>query len=300
MKTLFFIFLCFIFLACENEINVSLPYEGDKFVLFSELSPNKIIDIKIDRTYPATGKFDLDNSYLNKTIVELYENNKIVDTLKRTGISNIFSSKNNIKPQVGNSYFFKIKAQGFITAVSKMQTIPKPLEISYIGFSDEKVKSPLNVGTPTKLLIIRFKKLSEQNQYLAINIEGQYNGKVTSSNVIASKVPAEFGDPCFYDLASFLKVYNANCYNKDENEINFYIELIGGTQTPPYGNFKINNLKINIGVTDSFYYDFISNYSPPDGIFKAFQPVNPTITNVNNGFGGVFGKNEYILNFKVN
>lgn len=288
-----------VFVSCEDELNVTLPYDGNRFVLYSELSPNKIVDIKVERTYPPTGKFDLDNNYLSKTKVELYEENKLIETLRRVGSSNIFRSASSFKPRIGRSYYFKVNAEGYAEAISKSQMIPNPIEIISVGFGSEKVISPLNKDIPTKLLKIKFKKTGQENLYIGVEIEGQYNGNRTSSNVVASKSPAEFGDPCIYDLASFLKIYNSKCYNKEENEITFYIELKGGTQTPPYEEKSINNLKIKLSTVDSFYYDFISNYNPPDGIFKAFQPINPTITNIENGFGAVFGKNENIINYRV-
>ena len=118
-----------VFVSCEDELNVTLPYDGNRFVLYSELSPNKIVDIKVERTYPPTGKFELDNTYLTKTIVELYEEQKFVETLKRVGNTNMYGSPSLFKPKVGKRYHFKVKAEGFSVAESKTQLIPNPIEV---------------------------------------------------------------------------------------------------------------------------------------------------------------------------
>jgi hypothetical protein len=288
-----------VFVSCEDQLNVTLPYDGNRFVLYSELSPNKVVDIKVERTYPPTGKFDLDNTFQNTTKVELYENEKWKETLVRNKATNMYISPSGYKPVVGKSYYFKVKADGFQDAKSKPQIIPNPIEVSSVGFSDEKVTSPLNVSSPTKLLKIKFKKVDQDNLYVAVEITGRYNEINTSNNIISTKSPAEFGDPCIYDLASYLKIYNTKCYNKEENEITFYIEMLGYTELPKPGEKTITDLKIKLSIVSSFYYDYISTYNPPDGIFKAFQPINPTLTNIENGFGAVLGKNENVIYYKI-
>jgi hypothetical protein len=229
----------------------------------------------------------------------LVYNEKWKETLVRNKATNMYISPSGYKPVVGQSYYFKVKADGFQDAKSKPQIIPNPIEVSSVGFSDEKVTSPLNVSSPTKLLKIKFKKVDQDNLYVAVEITGRYNEINTSNNIISTKSPAEFGDPCIYDFASYLKIYNTKCYNKEENEITFYIEMLGYTELPKPGEKTITDLKIKLSIVSTFYYDYISTYNPPDGIFKAFQPINPTLTNIENGFGAVLGKNENVIYYKI-
>lgn len=292
MKILSSVIVILLVFACNDKINIELPYSASKFVIYAELSPDQPVSVKLDRTYPPTGKFLFDDTYLKTVKAELFEDGAKVEELKKGDVTNIFYASPDFRPKEGKSYVIKVNGGGLPEAVSEPQNIPQNLSLT-ASFSDETVVSPLNPSIPARLLNVRFKREKSENPYYVAEIIGLYNGKETSSSVSLSKIPTEFGDPCGFVMSSRLIFLKGECYNKEENEIPFFIELIGGVQGPNSpGNQRINSLRVKISTVNDFYYDFYINYSSPDGIFKAFEPTRPTVTNIIGGYGAVLGKNE--------
>jgi Domain of unknown function (DUF4249) len=280
-------------LSCEKVLDVTLPYEGNKFVIFGELSPQNLVSVQVERTFPPTGEVTFNNDYLSTTKVTLIEDNKEIEILKRIGISTIFSSEGLYKPKLGKAYKVRVEAAGFITAESKPNIIPAPIEINNVAFAGKEVVSPLNQQIPTKLLTIDFGKIPEDATYFLAEIVTLYKNKETSANVISDLTIPEFASPCVYDYTSKKKIYNSECFNKKENRINFFVELEDSNQK------QIDKVSINLSSTNKFYLDFYSNLNPTEGLFKAFQTSRPTVTNINNGYGAILTKNSVTVNLKL-
>ncbi|SOE21970.1 protein of unknown function [Spirosomataceae bacterium TFI 002] len=296
--TLLFIFL--LASACqEQKLGVVLPFEGSKFVLYSELSPNKVVDVVVERTYPPTGSFDFDSEFLDITRVDLYENNVFVDSLSRVGNTNSFKSNTGFKPSVGKGYYFVVSGEGFEDAQSETQSIPDPVRINSIVFSNENVVSPLNPSIPSRLLEIELDGNSLKEGYLIAEIRGMYKGHETSSNVIDVRDAGELTNPCMYNLASYLKFYDVKCLNKGVNKLSYIVEMNGSVQVSGFGNQNVDSFRIKLSTVSTFYYDFYKKNIQPDGIFKAFEPTQKTLTNVKNGYGAVLGKNEQVQFIRV-
>jgi Domain of unknown function (DUF4249) len=288
-------------ISCEKVLNVTLPYEGNKFVIFGELSPQNVVSVQVERTFPPTGEVTFNNDYLSTTKVTLIEDNKEIEILKRIGISTIFSSEGLYKPKLGKAYKVRVEAAGFITAESKPNIIPAPIEINNVAFAGKEVVSPLNQQIPTKLLNIDFGKIPEDATYFLAEIVALYKNTETSAIVISDLTIPEFGSPCVYDYTSRKKIYNSDCFNKKENRINFFVELEVYVEVSPnkYMQKQIDKVSINLSSTNKFYLDFYSNLNPTEGLFKAFQTSRPTVTNINNGYGAILTKNSVTVNLKL-
>lgn len=303
MKKIIALFiLTAVLLGCEQTLNVTLPYVGDRFVLYAELSPNTVAEVKVERTYPPTGQYSLDTEYLNKTNVELYEEGNFVETFIRKGISNRFVSGSSFKPKVGKSYYFRVTAEGFEEAISEPQTIPANLAIINAQFSDEEVTYRLNKSTPMKLLVITLPPPLKLGENFKLSLNSYYKNYLTSTNIVPTVAISEFGSPCYlyYDL------YKSACFDKAQNELKFFVESEGIVQDNldhfdpnSLGNQKITSVRIEAASVSDFYKEFYINSNPPEGIFKAFQPIQATVTNVKGGYGAVLAKNETVINVKV-
>lgn len=282
-------------LSCERALNVTLPYEGNKFVIFGEFSQQDVIKVQVERTFPPTGEVTFSNDYLNTVKVTLIEDNQVIEVLKRVENSTTFLSTQLYKPKVGRIYQIRVEAPDFVTAESEPQLIPLPLKISSFAFADKEVSSPLNQKTPTKLLVIEFEKPSTNGTYFVAEINALYKGKMMFTNIISDMTIPEFGSPCAYTFNSRRQIFNGDCFNKETNKLNFFVELEGTAEVLP-DNFErrtIEGLNIKLSSTSRFYLDFYSNLSPTEGIFKAFESSRPTVTNIKNGYGAVLAKNEF-------
>jgi hypothetical protein len=298
MKVSFIIIVLLVFVSCESNLDLEIPYTKNQFVLYSELTPNKPVSIKIDRTYPATGNVIFDNSFLKNTIVEFYENNIKVEILKQNGTTNFFQTSTGLRPVEGKEYYFIVKADGFEEAKSRSVKIPSKIIIDAVKLSEENVISSLNPKIPAKRLQLEFNR--NDKEYFITEISSYFQSYPISINVIPSKVPAEFGNPCVYQFASYLQVYNSKCYNQSRNVLDYTIELEGGVGEPIYGNRKITNLQVKMSNVEDFYLEFYKNYTVSEGIFRALEPIRPTVTNIVNGYGAVLAKNEASISINVN
>lgn len=291
-------------LACERILNVTLPYEGNKFVVFGELSPQQVVSVRVERTYPPTGEVQFSTGYLNMTKVTLIEDNQDIEVLRRIDNSNVFISTRQFKPKVGRSYQIRVEAPDFATAISEPQNIPLPVKNLSAVFSEKIVFSPLNERNPTKWLEVKFEKPVGIGIYLVAEIEGLHRDVKTSSNVISDRSVPEFGSPCAYSFSSSYKVFNGDCFNGSKNQLNFYVELEGTVQSSSGGgvtgnNVRIDAVSIKLSTSNEFNMSFYSNLSPTDGFLKAFETSKSTVTNVRNGYGGILVKNESSIRIPV-
>lgn len=300
-RKILFLFVVLACLSCEKVLNVTLPYEGNKFVIYGELSPQNVISVQIERTYPPTGEVEFTMDYLNETQVILLEDSKEIETLKRIANTTIFTSAKQFKPKEGKSYQIRVKAPNFFTALSEPQTIPPPVQIKRAGFVDKVVFSPLNERTPTKFLEIEFEKPSTKGIYLVSELVAQYQGMNTSSNIISDMTIPEFGNPCIYPYSSRRKIFNGDCFTKERNILNFFVELKGTAETLPnqYQEVTVDAVSIKLSSSNKFYLDFYSQLSPTEGIFKAFETARKTVTNIKDGYGAILVKNEATFIYKL-
>lgn len=299
MKKLIAIVLLLSVFSCqEKRINDILPYEGNKLVLFAELSPKRVIQLEVERTYPPTGRFLFDYSYLDNCTVELYENNKLIETLKRVGKSVLFKSTTSTRPKESNAYHFVVKTDDFPAATSIPQMIPKPVNIVNARFSEKKVTSPLNPSTPSKLLEVELESTEAENGYIIAEIQGTFQGNFTSSNVSDINDSGESTNPCVYNDGSRLKFYDTRCL-KVSNLFSYIIEINGNVQVQPYPREDIDQVEVKFSNVNDFYFSFFKDNVQPTGIERVFELSKPTITNIENGYGAVLAKNEQVVYVEV-
>lgn len=293
------LFICFI--SCEKALNVTLPYEGNKFVVFGELSPQSTVSVQIERTFPPTGEVTFSNEYLNTTKVVLIEDNQEIELLKRVGSSTVFTSANFYKPKLGKTYKIRVEAPDFLIAVSEPVVIPPPIKITNFGFAEKEVFSPLNQQVPTKLLSINFDKLPATATYFVAEIVGLYNQNSTSANVISDMTIPDFGSPCAFTFNSRKQIFNSECFNKQQNTVSFFVELEGTAEisTNQFQRKEIDAVSIKLSSTTKFYLEFYSQLRPTEGIFKAFETSRATVTNIKNGYGAILAKNETAVIYKL-
>jgi hypothetical protein len=287
--------------SCEKVMQVTLPYEGNKFVLYSELSPSNVVQVQIQRTFPPTGSVHLDNSFLDTALVVLFENDSVLDTLVRQNKSDVFISPKAIKPQERKSYRIRVSAPGFETAESLPEVIPPLLTINSYVFTENEVISPFNPRTPTKFFEIRFSSPPQNVDWFTVEIVPFSGSYSNSANIISDLYVPDFGNACVYSYTSRLKIYNSSCFNKEYNKLGFFVEMEGAIQDrdpqfPPGG--AVTSLHIKISSAGKMYPEFYQNLHPTEDLFKVFETVQPTVSNVTNGYGAILGKNETIV--KVN
>ncbi len=125
------LFIIVIFnLTCNPNINILTEPSQDKLVIWCFLHPDSVVSALISKTSPIL-KTIADRKITDAKVI-LYENNISVDTLKYDVNSKYISSKN-FKPSENNIYYITIIKEGFLTAQTLPDTMPrKPKLIKYI------------------------------------------------------------------------------------------------------------------------------------------------------------------------
>lgn len=311
-------FLVISLVACQKPFDVMYPYDGDKFVMYAELDSDQAVRVRIDRTYPPTGAVRFDDSFLNQTMVTLYEDGKLIDTLQREGKADFVSSKNSPKLTVGKFYSVRAIAPNFKDAISVNELLlPKP-SITGISALEGTVPALLNPQIPAKVLVIKLNNIPKNSAYIRFDITANYNNISTSADVASPLYSLDIDNPC---IVSTRKEYlfKTDCIRENE-EIRFFVESIGGLQlqdqprfpiieqfpvngqpqTPILeGNQEINNIDVKISAVNAIYHDFHTNFRQENGIFAVLEGIGTTVTNVKNGYGAILCSNAVERNIKL-
>ncbi len=127
------------FSSCVKDVEYKLDFEGSKMVVFAGGGADQVLGALITRTIPPLTKTDnLDSLIVDNAIVQLYENNSLVDTLKyiENGIyqSNIFMKEE-------NNYFIKANAKNLPSITSGKDTVPISAKILDADITIESIDS---------------------------------------------------------------------------------------------------------------------------------------------------------------
>ena len=298
IKGLFYSIASFLISSCEQKISYVNPDYKDKFVLYAELDIDEVITLNVDRTYPVPGQLIYDLTFLQNTVVMLYEDDKPKAQMLQIGGSSKFVAPNALKPEIGKKYHFEVSAKDFTKAVSMPIQIPPKVNLSKVVVSDKKVISSLNPDTPAVEIIATIENDSKQvGSYILFEVKPKIDNNEVHSIVIFGKQDVEFGDPCIYLFKSDKVFLNSKCYNKARNNISIIIEKKG------FGLAEIrevNNVEVSASYVSQEFYDFYNTFNPPDGVFRAFENIDSTNSYIEGGYGAVFSKYTNTKTVKIN
>lgn len=138
--------------SCQKEIDVRFPFEGTRFLLFGVLESDQIIQVKVNKTYPPNGEVLFSDSFLDSTVVSLYEDGVFVETLKQSpSDKHVFQSKEN-RAKVGRNYEIKVENPHIPPVTSRLETLLEGIKIDSVWFDPKPVLSPINPRIPTKMI----------------------------------------------------------------------------------------------------------------------------------------------------
>lgn len=221
MKIIIFCIGLVYLLSCQKELNIELPFEGQKLVVESFLSPDEIITLKLNKTYPVTGKNVVIVGIINAK-VDLYENNKLLETLKYQNKGRYFS-ENNTKPKIGYSYHFKIKSEGFTDVESIPETIPAEL-MNYQVIFDESFQSLYTNGESKKLQIL-INDIKEEDNFYSIKVKGEYRNRVVGVSWFRLGQIEDLGNFCGFSRND--DFISDDCFKNNKITLNYAVGLNG-------------------------------------------------------------------------
>lgn len=122
------------FFSCqEKEIELNIPFEGEKVVVEGRIFPNEPLKIRLYKTFDPDS--EAINIELKAATVLLIENDSVIDTLEylpepgELFLGSLYCSKTNFLPDFNDSYRIHVQAPGLPTAQSAKIHFPEAPEI---------------------------------------------------------------------------------------------------------------------------------------------------------------------------
>ena len=301
-KMLKYSFLCvllvfLLFQSCrERELGIELPYSGSQLFIYSELSPDKVVNLYLNQTYPPTGKFTVKQG-LEGAEVNLLENGIFKEQLTYSD-SGIYVSKIGLKPKVDSFYSFEVKLKGYPDANTQAVEIPHSVINPNVILSKNTIPS-INMGTTggvaRKLDLVWEDEKGRVNNYLAV-IEGEYQNQYLGINSYIIGKDSEMEDGCNFRRNRNHYLFRDICFSSHEFKESLALDLSGFIQNLPtsYTGSRLRNVdtyKVSISNVSQSYFRWLQDELQPEDIFLAFQLPKSRFSNVNNGYVVVIASN---------
>lgn len=293
MKKIFYLFIGFLFLSCEKEIENVPAFEQKKLVVFGFLTPTEEITIRVDRIYPVFGE-NLFEGGIKNALVDIYEDNILIERLIHQK-SGIYISSKNYRPKVGKYYFIKVSAEGFQSIESSKEVVPKEINVRKVDFT-QKIKSILNESFPSRKLILEFDDIQGEDNYYQVVLNGFYKKTTNSIFVYDFDKPSEIESACGFK-SSFSDSFNFSdfCFKNETNIFIAGVETRGSLQ--PGGNDEdCDEIILRIRNISKSFYEYRKTEYDEEGFVQAFKQPYPRYSNIKGGFGIFTTYNEYNLN----
>jgi hypothetical protein len=306
MKYLLVLILMFLVGCKEQDLDMEIPYSGDKLVLWGKLQANFPFKIQVTKTFNPVGKIPADATVNNATVV-LYKNGKEYITLSRSGKEPGFYTSDSLI-QAGATYQVQVSAPSLPTAESALVTVPMNLpDMTAIRTRD--VVGQINHQTPQDLISLYFTKEDALlDRHFSIKLTNYYVDDTLSSYPYASadNIPANEEDchtwgteaekPKYNDVIKVIlypqsRVFlmSNQCLPAPAIPLKFYVENASGYNSTN----RALKVIVRVGVVSKAFFEYskIEN-KQPEGVDHLVLPPQKALTNVKNGYGLIFASNE--------
>jgi hypothetical protein len=301
MRRVGIIILALIVGACERELGVDLPYQGDRLVLYGVLFPDRVVSLKLSKTVPATGT-NLFGEGVTHATVSLFENDLFVENLIHTS-EGVYTSAN-FKPKILNSYTVKVVAEGFPAIETAPEIIPDTLGVVRYDFSDT-ITSTFNEDYPARKLVLQFNDLPAGENFYNLEINGLYQNKYVAIQTFDIDRLDGLEDLCV--ARGNYNTYNIKdvCFENSAFTMNVGVETRGFLQADEPGSNAPTNerncdkVAIKLRNVTPAYYEYQKSYYEPEGLLQAFSPPVVRYSNVRGGYGILAAGSEQVFNIRL-
>lgn len=302
---LFLFILGHLLVGCRGkELEISLPYSGDKLVLWGDLTAGKSIRVQLTRTFIPIGEIPAELT-VDGAHVEVFKNGEAWITLTPSEDEpGVYIST--VAISAGETYQFKARAEGYPEAES--EEIPIPEFLSAISYARERDVPPIiNPYTPQDRISLTFSENENyRDKYVMLSFFMFYKEDTVASywpapdNVVANEADCHTWASSKRRKTSFL--FSGQCLPAAGATLKFYIEnrknhFISWEKPSEYEYpWKV---ELRIGSISKEWFDYAKiEYDQPEGLDRLVLPPQMTFTNVKNGYGLIFASNETTVELK--
>jgi hypothetical protein len=278
--------------SCEKEINIPIPYEGDKLVINTFINDDSLIYVELTKSEKLTQNFVRVTP--QGAVVSLFENNIFVETVP---LKNVYGKPyfiSNKKAEQGKVYTVKATATGLPPAEGS-DTMPGKPQVTPISYevinttpnnnNNRKVKIKLSDAAAIKNNY-RIKIYSADTNRLATGPRytvDYYNSFDFKSDLLNSGTPDFFADPLYREL-----IISDEQFNGKEITVNLEFRT-GGTRY----------VAVEVKALSNAAYKYLQSTEIQNNTQgNPFAEVSPVYNNIKNGFGIVACTSEKLMILK--
>jgi hypothetical protein len=266
----FLLILTILLHACSKELDITIPYDGDKLFIYGNIEHKKPLSIGVGRTVSPIGTSDIPNEITN-AIVKLWEDDTIFVsqlTYKGNGIY-----KTDYLADSTHTYHITVTAEGYPDAKSGRVKIPTAPIISHSPFYID-YNCTFN-ESPCLHTLFTITDPANSKDYYGFQVVENYTDKQQSGyaqiyphNFVCPEIEnnPNFSDLCFNGKSIQLKI-KAPSNRTSENFTGYLFQF-----------FKLDE---NLAKLSAVPYRY-------DGFFQIFTPAANTPSNIEGGYG-MFG-----------
>lgn len=271
-------FINVILSACTKEIpfEEQFSFEGEKIVLFAQLTPDSIISVSVSKSYATFEAILPEDLVLPDAQVELYEDDNLVEILEYT-TNSFFVSANGLRPVAGKSYYFKVSHPDLNGAESMPETIPDFVPINDFNFYEKDNE-----------MVLDFTLTDDGNQanFYEVDLWGDREGR-SRRHYYPENLFSQGDLSCSLINDNTFKDVCLNGEAKSFSAIRFDDEIL------PVEDWKNGQIYFTLrSISQAFYEDIKLRDATPE---PGFGIPPPTFTNVVGGYGTVLAYNQDIV-----
>jgi len=311
MKFIFFLLLLFVAGCKVTDLNLDIPYAGDKLVLWGKLKAGAPIRIQLTKTFNPVGAIPKDVTVSNAKVEIIVDGKESIELSSLASEKGIYVSDRVI--QAGATYIVKASAPMLPAAESAPVLVPLELP-DVIAVRTRNVPGEINHQTAQDLVSLYFtKQKPETESYYTLTFLSYYEKDTIPaySYGATDNIPAKEEDchtwateviSTYYnevlgrtlDRSASLFLMKSKCLPDPKTAIKFYVETgKGDPQRDPLWASKVT-MRIEVVTKEAFDYAKIE-YDQPEGVDLLVLPPQRALTNIKNGYGLIFASNEKVI-----
>lgn len=274
--------------ACQRDLDVALPYEGDQLIIYGLLTADSVVSVRIDKTAPPTGTFLFADSVPDATAA-LFENGIFVENLQYAG-KEIYRSPSGFKPKAGGEYFLRVSAPGLPDAETEPEVVPAGVQLEQYGLGDTIAN--LFLGDARRLTF-SFRDDEKEGEFYNAHIVGEYKGNFVALNTFVADRPLEASeDLCGFRSEDNRYVLQDICFNGQSFSYDIgvategAIQRVEGTDKRLGQQVACDRILLRFKKITKAYRDYLYIGDREQGGFLgAFTTPIREYTNVKGGYG---------------
>lgn len=288
--------------ACqEREVELELPYSGDRLVISCNLKASEPVKVEVSQTFRPLGIVP-SNTRVSGATVSLTKNNQAAIALNSDGKGGYLSDAL-VEP--GAEYVIRVSMKGFPDVESLPVKVPdaKP-DFSYN--IRKNVKGLNNPSIPQDLVSLYFFENKVPGRHHLISFLMHYEKEVRSDYWTSDDNFVSTEESCFARISdrsdgnsNNLFLFRGECMPKQGNPISFSLQVAAGrldTSNNSIGRFFFEyadkaNMRV-ANVSQEWFMWAQSENQQPKGVDHFVLVPQETYTNVKNGYGVVYASNE--------